>query len=178
VAEPRLVGLAVAVGPDERPRLVEVGRVAMVASGNSRVRIAPSASASMSGSPCLLTATGSRTTGTPAGRVASRSATSSHVPAVPSMPILTASTPMSSTTLRNWAATASAGRLQTPWTPTEFCAVTAVMTLMPCTPWASMVLRSAWIPAPPPESEPAMVSTRAVGKLVIGARPAGSGRSR
>src|SRR5262245_59329276 len=34
------------------------------------------------------------------------------------------------------------------------------MTVIPCTPNASMVFRSAWIPAPPPESEPAMVSTR------------------
>src|SRR5918999_1836188 len=32
---------------------------------------------------------------------------------------------------------------------------------MPWTPWARNVLRSAWIPAPPPESDPAMVSTRA-----------------
>src|SRR5919112_1331480 len=32
---------------------------------------------------------------------------------------------------------------------------------MPWTPWARKVLRSAWIPAPPPESDPAMVSTRA-----------------
>src|SRR5215469_8992688 len=31
---------------------------------------------------------------------------------------------------------------------------------MPCTPSASMVFRSAWIPAPPPESEPAIASTR------------------
>ena len=50
-----------------------------------------------------------------------------------------------------------------PCTPSEFCAVTAVSTLIPCTPRASIVLRSAWMPAPPPESEPAMVSTRAVG---------------
>src|SRR5918999_2201170 len=34
------------------------------------------------------------------------------------------------------------------------------MTLMPWTPMASMVFRSAWMPAPPPESEPATVSTR------------------
>src|SRR5512132_3343501 len=43
----------------------------------------------------------------------------------------------------------------------EFCTVTAVMADMPWTPWARNVLRSAWIPAPPPESDPAMVSTRA-----------------
>src|SRR5215467_6279014 len=31
---------------------------------------------------------------------------------------------------------------------------------MPWTPSASMVFRSAWMPAPPPESEPAIASTR------------------
>ena len=45
-----------------------------------------------------------------------------------------------------------------PGRPTEFCAVTAVMTDMPNTRKARKVLRSAWMPAPPPESEPAMVS--------------------
>src|SRR6478609_9226489 len=34
------------------------------------------------------------------------------------------------------------------------------MTLMPWTPRASMALRSAWMPAPPPLSEPATVRTR------------------
>ena len=38
-----------------------------------------------------------------------------------------------------------------------FCAVSAVMALVPKTPSAAKVLRSAWMPAPPPESEPAMV---------------------
>src|SRR5690349_718198 len=37
----------------------------------------------------------------------------------------------------------------------------AVMTLQPYTPSAANVLRSAWMPAPPPESEPAMVSALA-----------------
>ena len=49
---------------------------------------------------------------------------------------------------------------QAPWTPSEFARWTAVMTLIPCTPQASMVLRSAWMPAPPPESDPAIVRTR------------------
>jgi hypothetical protein len=40
-----------------------------------------------------------------------------------------------------------------------FCAVRAVITVMPNPPRAEMVLRSAWIPAPPPESDPATVST-------------------
>ena len=45
-----------------------------------------------------------------------------------------------------------------PVTPTEFCAVTAVSTDMPNTRNAENVLRSAWMPAPPPESDPAIVS--------------------
>ena len=43
-------------------------------------------------------------------------------------------------------------------TPTEFWAVIAVRAVVPWTPWAANVRRSAWIPAPPPESEPATVS--------------------
>ena len=71
------------------------------------------------------------------------------------------------------------GTGQTPCTPSEFWAVIAVSTLIPCTPWASIVFRSAWIPAPPPESEPATVSTRAVGSdLVIGGPGSGPSRLR
>ena len=43
-------------------------------------------------------------------------------------------------------------------TPRVFCAVSATITEVPKTPNCWNVLRSAWIPAPPPESEPAMVS--------------------
>src|SRR5690606_8766860 len=45
-------------------------------------------------------------------------------------------------------------------TPRVCCAVSAASTLSPCTPWAAKALRSAWMPAPPPESEPAMVSAQ------------------
>ena len=48
-------------------------------------------------------------------------------------------------------------------TPSVFCAVMAVMAQVPCTPQRAKAFRSAWMPAPPPESEPAMVS--AVGVL-------------
>jgi hypothetical protein len=37
-----------------------------------------------------------------------------------------------------------------------FCAVIAVIAVVPCTPARANALRSAWIPAPPPESEPAI----------------------
>ena len=40
-----------------------------------------------------------------------------------------------------------------------FCAVTAVIAVEQYTPRAAQALRSAWIPAPAPESEPATVST-------------------
>ena len=76
------------------------------------------------------------------------------------MPILTASTPMSSTTARTWATTASGGSGNTAVTAMVFCAVIAVIAVIPCTPQAANALRSAWIPAPPPESEPAMERTR------------------
>ena len=54
-------------------------------------------------------------------------------------------------------------------TPTVFCAVSAVIAVMPCTPQAANALRSAWMPAPPPESEPAIDSTRGMrGACVTG----------
>lgn len=40
------------------------------------------------------------------------------------------------------------------------CAVAAVRAVIEKTPNASHVLMSAWMPAPPPESDPAMISTR------------------
>ena len=43
-------------------------------------------------------------------------------------------------------------------TPSVFWAVTAVIADVPKTPCAANVLRSAWMPAPPPESLPAIVS--------------------
>jgi len=59
---------------------------------------------------------------------------------------------------------------------------TAVITEVPYTPYRANVLRSAWIPAPPPESEPAIVSTivRAVSPINerCAACPRGASRSR
>ena len=79
---------------------------------------------------------------------------------VPSMPILTASTPMSSATARTWATMTSGETASTALTPTVFWAVMAVIAVMPCTPQAANAFRSAWMPAPPPESEPAIDSTQ------------------
>ncbi len=75
------------------------------------------------------------------------------------MPILTASTPMSDATARTWPTIASGGTGVTPSTATVFCQVTAVIAVMPWTPQRANAFRSAWMPAPPPESEPAIEST-------------------
>ncbi len=76
------------------------------------------------------------------------------------MPVLAASTPMSVTTASICAATISGGISCTPVTPRLFCTVTAVTAQQPCTPHVANVRRSASSPAPPPESEPAIVSAR------------------
>ena len=59
-----------------------------------------------------------------------------------------------------------------PATRRGFWAVMQVMALVPCTPRAAKVFKSAWIPAPPPLSEPAIVSAtgkiRAKGQLLAG----------
>ena len=49
-----------------------------------------------------------------------------------------------------------AGTGVTPSTATVFCQVIAVIAVMPWTPQRANAFRSAWIPAPPPESEPAI----------------------
>ena len=123
--------------------------------GASR-RLSPAPSRS-SECPCLDTATGSTTSG--AGTAPTTSATTPTMPLEASIPVLTAWTGMSVRIEYSCSRTASGGRSQKFCTPTEFCAVTAVTTLIPCTPRACMVLRSAWMPAPPQESDPAMVST-------------------
>ncbi len=45
-----------------------------------------------------------------------------------------------------------------------FCAVSAVIAVIPWTPQRANAFRSAWIPAPPPESEPAIESTAGDGR--------------
>src|SRR5215211_2704524 len=48
----------------------------------------------------------------------------------------------------------------TPNTPKVFCAVNAVIAVAANAPSMVTVLMSAWMPAPPPESEPATIRTR------------------
>ena len=55
--------------------------------------------------------------------------------------------------------------MSTALTVCVFCAVSAVMTEHPNVPNAEKVFRSACIPAPPPESDPAMV--RQMGNLLM-----------
>src|ERR1017187_8985523 len=45
-------------------------------------------------------------------------------------------------------------------TPRVFCAVSATIADMPWVPQRANALRSAWMPAPPPESDDATVRTR------------------
>src|SRR3954462_2477881 len=49
------------------------------------------------------------------------------------------------------------GRVSTETTSWVFCAVSATIAEVPWTPHRANALRSAWIPAPPPESEVAIV---------------------
>ena len=62
-------------------------------------------------------------------------------------------------TVSNWASMSSEESSWDMVTATVFCAVTAVTTDAPKAPLAEIARRSAWIPAPPPESDPAMVTT-------------------
>ena len=138
----------------------------MVARGTSLSRSKSAASSSSRRSPLVATMTGSSTTRVP-GNASSPVATASIMSLVASIPILMAPTSRSLATARIWANTNSGGTGMTPSTPRVFCAVSAVIALAPYTPSAENVLMSAWIPAPPDESEPAMVSATAVFSVLM-----------
>ncbi len=104
-------------------------------SGMRCSRIAPTASSRSSRSPLWATMTGSSTT-------------------------LRAPKRASSKTAAICAAANSGGTGWIPRTPCVFWAVSAVIADIPKQPSAAKVLRSAWMPAPPPLSEPAIVSAR------------------
>src|SRR3954463_7485896 len=59
------------------------------------------------------------------------------------------------------------GTASTARTSTVFWTVMAVIAVMPWTPQRAKALRSAWMPAPPPESEPAIAGTRGTGRWGI-----------
>ena len=81
---------------------------------------------------------------------------------------------MSSTTASICALTSRGFSAKTWVTPTVFCAVIAVIAVIPCTPHAENAFRSAWMPAPPPESDPAIDRTRGI--RLIGPQASGLGR--
>ena len=81
------------------------------------------------------------------------------------MPIFAHLTSISVQTASIWLATASGARSKVSRTPVVFCAVTDVIAQVPCTPRAAKVFKSAAIPAPPPESEPAIVIT--IGVFIV-----------
>ena len=132
----------------------------------SRTR-AVSASSGSSRAPDSATITGSWTTGGSPGSASSAPATASIVAMSPSIPIFTASTPRSSATTRICALMISGGTVSTADTATVFCTVIAVIAVAPCTPAAANAFRSAWMPAPPPESEPAIDSTTGTGRVAV-----------
>lgn len=74
--------------------------------------------------------------------------------------MLAACTPMSVATHSIWPAMMSVGISWKALTPNEFCTVTAVTATSECTPSRAKVRISACRPAPPPESVPAILSTR------------------
>src|SRR5690606_16408037 len=130
--------------------------VTRLASGSSRLRSASRASSASSLAPEVATITGSSTTC--GGRCASSaSATAWMTSAEASMPSLTAPMRKSSKQASICARRNCTGGTCTAVTPRVCWAVSAASADRPCTRWAAKVRRSAWMPAPPPESEPAMV---------------------
>src|SRR5205809_276547 len=82
------------------------------------------------------------------------------------MPVFAARTSKSSTTARSCLRISPVGRGKMESTERVFCAVTHVITDVPCTPIEANDFRSAWIPAPPPESLPAIVSAVRTGRAM------------
>ena len=107
--------------------------------------------------------TGSTTSGS--GCSSSQSATVSMIAREKSIPVFAASIPMSPATASSCARTNHGGTSWTAVTSRVFCAVSATIADMPWAPAAANAFRSAWIPAPPPESEPAIVMQRGTNAL-------------
>ena len=137
------------------------------ACGSNLVRISSMASSSSSLWPLVAIITGSTTTGMlVSAAIASQTAATTSW--LGSIPVLIARTSKSATTVSICAVTSPAPIASAAVMPTVFWAVTAVMAQTPCTPCAANVFRSAWMPAPPPESLPAIVRAVCIGwRLVI-----------
>src|SRR3954470_138902 len=137
--------------------------VTTFASGKSRRTSTSTASSSSSRAPELVTMTGSTTRGS--GCSSSQSATVSMIAREKSIPVFAASIPMSPATASSCARTNHGGTSWMAVTSRVFCAVRATIADMPWTPAAANAFRSAWIPAPPPESEPAIEMQRGINAL-------------
>ena len=83
------------------------------------------------------------------------------------MPVLAASAPMSSRTALIWSRTNPGDCSAMAVTPRVFCAVSATIADMPCAPQRAKAFRSAWIPAPPPESDEAIVRARKTQRQLV-----------
>ena len=130
--------------------------VTTVARGMRRVLSASTASSRSSLAPPFATMTGSTTSGVMPCSVIF-SATVSMISAPESMPVLTASAPMSEMTASICDRIIEPGMSTTSVTVCVFWEVMAVRTDVPYTHMAAKVFRSACMPAPPPESDPAIV---------------------
>src|SRR6266508_2118109 len=137
--------------------------VTTVASGKSRSTSTETASSWRSFAPDAATITGSTTRGT--RWPPRKSATVSMIGALKSIPVLAASTPMSSKRTSSWSRMKSRGASWTARTSVVDCAVSATITLMPWQPRRAKAFRSAWMPAPPPESDVAIVRQRGITRL-------------
>ena len=129
--------------------------VSSVASGSSFWINESQASGCSKGYPLLEIITGS-TTITGGFHFRNPSAMARILSLRDTIPIFTPSTRISLNTASICAVIISGVISCTIVTPQVFCAVTAVITLMPNTPWAAKVFRSAWMPAPPLLSLPAI----------------------
>ena len=76
-----------------------------------------------------------------------------------SIPVFTAAISRSSLTELICAIISWSGIMWILWTPRVFWAVMAVTAVAAYPPWTVILLISAWIPAPPDESEPAIDKT-------------------
>ena len=133
--------------------------VMSVHSGNNSWQITVTASSLISFRPLDDTITGSNTIyrGLKRDR---HSAIARTVSASLTIPIFTASGWISLITAFICAAIYCGGTGNTSLTPQVFCTVTAVTALAAYTPAADIVLMSACIPAPPLQSDPAILSTQ------------------
>src|SRR5262245_8236986 len=129
--------------------------VTKAARGSRSSRSNPMAEVWSSRAPLVAINTGSTTSGGRPVRL-KKSVTTRTRSREYNIPVLTASGGNSSKTASICRLTIRGAQGSMARTSRGFCAVMQVTALVPCTPRAANVFKSAWIPAPPPLSEPAM----------------------